>query len=105
MKYQIGEQIHVKGSYVTEIISEVETISGVNIYYTFDGNSYNEESLCRHYVQNKIDVDDKVSDVSEKMFNSFLNEKIVFNPIPLSVGLRYMESLMTKKRKKLWGIF
>lgn len=105
MKYQIGEQIHVKGSSVTEIISEMETISGVNIYYTFDGNSYNEESLCRHYIQNKIDVDDKSSDITEKMFNSFLNEKIVFHPIPLSVGLCCLESLIPKKRKKLWGIF
>jgi len=105
MKYQIGEQIHVKGSSVPEIISEVETIYGVNIYYTFDGNSYNEESLCRHYIQNKVDVDDKASHLSEKVFSSFLSEKIVFNRIPKSAIMSYMESLTPKKRKKLWGIF
>jgi hypothetical protein len=105
MKYQIGEQIHVKGSSVSEIISEVETIHGVNIYYTFNGNSYNEESLCRHYIQNKVDVDDKASHISEKVFSSFLSEKIVFNCIPKSAIMSYMESLTPKKRKKLWGIF
>lgn len=106
MKYQIGEQIHVKGSSVTEIISEMETISGVNIYYTFDGNSYNEESLCRHYVQKKIDVDDKASHLTEKVFGSFLNEKIKFNkPCPKGIVEHMEKSLGIKKRKKLWGIF